>query len=96
MKLPRLLRGSAGKHSGRGLVVRAMTIEKTTCIEQHPKGGRLIRSNLQCTTTTTYVRILTFDSGVPERRTDIYGHVRMGVFLGIGASLMQVSVLAVQ
>jgi len=26
--------------------------------------------------------------GIPERRKDIYGHVRMGVFSGIGAPLM--------
>ena len=35
-----------------------------------------------------YVRMVPIDSGIPERRTDINGHVRMGVFSGIGASLM--------
>ena len=36
----------------------------------------------------SYVRMVPIDSGISERRTDIYGHVRMGVFSGIGAPLM--------
>ena len=37
----------------------------------------------------SYVRIVNIVSGIPEHRTDIYGHVRMGIFSGIGASLMK-------
>ena len=36
----------------------------------------------------SYVRMVPIDAGIPERRTDIYRHVHMGVFSGIGASLM--------
>ena len=36
----------------------------------------------------SYVCIVNIVPGILERRTDIYGHVRMGVFLGIGPPLM--------
>ena len=36
----------------------------------------------------SYVHIVNIEPGIPERRTDIYGHVRMGVFSGIGDPLM--------
>ena len=35
-----------------------------------------------------YVRLVNIVPGIQERHTDIYGHVCMGVFLGIGAPLM--------
>ena len=37
----------------------------------------------------SYVRIVNIVPGIPERRTDIYGHARMDVFSGIVASLMR-------
>ena len=38
----------------------------------------------------SYDRIVNVVSGIPERRTDIYGHVCMDVFSGIGVPLMEV------
>ena len=39
-----------------------------------------------------YVRMVPIDSDIPERCTEIYGHVGMGVFSGIGAPLMYLAV----
>ena len=39
----------------------------------------------------SYVRIVNIVPGIQERRTDILGHVCMGVFSGIGDPLMWVA-----